>query len=248
MNDANGGSDFGKWNADRSGGFRSALSSMFGLQQAQHQAFIRSVMKQQRQTSIFNLPLHNLQAIVFDLETTGFHPYNGDEILSIGAVLAVGSRVQEETTFYSLINPQRPIPEKIRKLTQITDELAADAPPLKDVLLQFLAFVQRRVLIAHGTGHDKQFLNAALWRTAKIRLSHRVLDTMLVAKWLSPQLSSYDLDTLLEHYGIPIAVRHHALSDAMMTAQLWTVLLAEAEQRNIATLGDLYAYLSNHVT
>jgi len=236
------------WRAGKSGGLRGALSSVFGLQQAQHQAFIRSIMKEQRQTSVFDLPLHNLNAIVFDLETTGFNPYNGDEIISIGAVLTVGQEVVEGETFYSLVNPGRPIPQHVVELTGISDGMAAEAPDLKEVLPKFLAFVQRRILVAHGTGHDKQFLNAALWRTARIHLSHRVLDTILVAKWLRPNLPAYDLDTLLAEYEIPVTTRHHALSDAVMTAHLWTKFMAEIADRNITSLGDLYARLSTHVT
>jgi DNA polymerase-3 subunit epsilon len=197
---------------------------------------------------VFDLPLHNLNAIVFDLETTGFNPYNGDEIISIGAVLTVGQEVVEGETFYSLVNPGRPIPQHVVELTGISDGMAADAPDLKEVLPKFLAFVQRRILVAHGTGHDKQFLNAALWRTAKIHLSHRVLDTILVAKWLRPNLPAYDLDTLLAEYEIPVTTRHHALSDAVMTAHLWTKFMAEIADRNITSLGDLYARLSTHVT
>jgi DNA polymerase-3 subunit epsilon len=197
---------------------------------------------------VFDLPLHNLNAIVFDLETTGFNPYNGDEIISIGAVLTVGQEVVEGETFYSLVNPGRPIPQHVVELTGISDGMAAEAPDLKEVLPKFLAFVQRRILVAHGTGHDKQFLNAALWRTARIHLSHRVLDTILVAKWLRPNLPAYDLDTLLAEYEIPVTTRHHALSDAVMTAHLWTKFMAEIADRNITSLGDLYARLSTHVT
>jgi len=231
----------------RATGLRGAIASVFGLPQAQHQATIRSAMKDQRQTSIFELPLSDLQTVVFDLETTGFHPYNGDEIISLGAVITVGQMVQAEETFYSLVNPQRKIPDDITRLTRITNEMATVAPDLKEVLPLFLRYVQRRVLVAHGTGHDKQFLNAALWRTAKIHLSHRVLDTILVAKWLHPSWTSYDLDVLLDRYNIPVTTRHHALCDAIMTASLWTKLMAEIADRNITTLGDLYAHLSHHV-
>jgi DNA polymerase-3 subunit epsilon len=227
-------------------GWRGAISSMFGLAQTQHQSFIRSVMKDQRQTSVFELPLADLQAVVFDLETTGFNPEH-DEILSVGAVLCVGSDVHAEHTFYSMVKPNRKIPANIVELTNITDEMAADAPDVREVLTNFLRFVQRRVLIAHGTGHDKQFLNVALWRMAKIRLSHRVLDTILVARWLNPRLPSYDLDTVLDAYGIPIQDRHHALSDAIMTARLWSEFMREIASRRITTLGDLYAHLSQHV-
>lgn len=114
------------------------------------------------------------------------------------------------------------------------------------VLHDFMEFVGRRLLIAHASGHDKQFLNAALWRTSKINLNHRVLDMMMVAKWLEPNLEGYSLDDLLESCCIPITERHHALQDSIMTAKLWRNYLTRILERNITTLGDLYAYLSKH--
>lgn len=86
-----------------------------------------------------------------------------------------------------MVNPKRKIPEDIIELTGITNEMVADAPELIGVLSDFLEFVQQRILVAHATGHDKNFLNSALWRTSKVSLSHRVLDTMMIAKWLMPK-------------------------------------------------------------
>ncbi|GIQ68215.1 3-5 exonuclease [Xylanibacillus composti] len=228
------------------GGIAPAVASAFGAQNAQQMAFIRSVMKQKRNEPKFDTPLDDLQVVIFDLETTGFLHAGGDEIISIGAVKVTGRELDEEQSFYSLVNPNRPIPEDIQALTGITDEEAGQAPSLIDTLQKFMGFVERRILIAHGTGHDKQFLNAALWRTSRITLTHRVLDTILVAKWLNPNLSTYGLDELLDLYKIPVTIRHHALEDSLMTAKLWLCFLEEMRQRQVASLGDLYAHLSRH--
>jgi len=228
------------------GGFAPAVASAFGAQNAQQMAFIRSVMKQKRNEPKFDSPLQDLPVVVFDLETTGFQHAGGDEILSIGAVKATGKEIHEAETFYSLVNPNRSIPADIQQLTGITDEEAAQAPDLIDTLQKFMGYVERRILIAHGTGHDKQFLNAALWRTSRTTLTHRVLDTLMVAKWLNPNLPSYGLDELLELYRIPVTTRHHALEDSLMTAKLWQCFLEEMSRRQVTTLGDLYAHLSRY--
>ncbi len=181
------------------------------------------------------------------METTGFYPYNGDEIISAGGIIVRGDEpLDESRTFYSLVNPRRKVPRHITSLTGITNDMVGDAPDLMQVLHDFMEFIGKRVLIAHGSGHDKQFLNAALWRTSKVNLTHRVLDTMMVAKWLEPKRGTYGLDELLEHAGIPVTERHHALQDAIMTAKLWQAYLKEITFRNITTLADLYAYLSKH--
>ncbi|WP_169082036.1 3'-5' exonuclease [Paenibacillus sp. PL91] len=234
------------WNLYKMGGFTPAIASMLGSQNAQQMAFIRNVNKEQRKQSMFDMPLRELEVVVFDLETTGFYPTNGDEIISFGAVLMRNGEIVEGESFYSLVNPKRRIPKAIIELTGITNEMVQDAPDLMQVLHDFMEFVGRRLLIAHASGHDKQFLNAALWRTSKVNLNHRVLDTMLVAKWLEPNLEGYSLDELLESCCIPITERHHALQDSIMTAKLWQNYLARILERNITTLGDLYAYLSKH--
>jgi len=232
------------WHLYKMGGITPALASMFGVQNAQQMAFIRSMSKSQRKEPIMDQPLAELETVVFDLETTGFYPYNGDAILSFGAIVMRGAELQSEQTFYRLVNPERIIPERIVQLTGITDEMAAGAGGIMETLHDFMAFVGTRPLIAHASGHDKQFLDAALRRNTRMGLNHRVLDTMQVAKWLEPNRHGYGLDELLEDNDIEITVRHHALEDSIMTAKLWRCYLEKIISRNIITLGDLYAYLS----
>jgi DNA polymerase-3 subunit epsilon len=233
------------WQLYKMGGITPAINSMFNPQNAQQMAFIRSIMKEQRKNSLYDVQLDQMEAVVFDLETTGFSPYNGDEIISIGAVVVVGGEIQEKETFYSTVNPKRQIPEIIEKLTGITNDMVSNAPDLIQALRGFLEFVQQRVLIAHGSGHDKQFLNSALWKTSKVRLTHRLLDTMMIGNWLLPKLGSYGLDALLDTFQIEITQRHHALEDSLMTAKLWSKFLDEMALREVVTLGDLYSHLSH---
>ena len=234
------------WEIYKKGGITPAFASMLGSSNAHQMAFIRSAMKVQRQKSLFEMPLASLEAVVFDLETTGFNPHNGDEILSFGAAAVVGNQLVEDEQFYSLSNPGKPVSEEITSLTGITTEMASDAPELIEALHRFFEFVQKRILVAHAAGHDKPFLNAALWKTSKVSLTHRVLDTMMIAKWLHPSLAAYDLDALLNLYDIPIEGRHHALKDSIMTAKLWVRMVERILDRNVTTVGDLYMYLSKH--
>lgn len=234
------------WQLYKMGGIPSAIASVFDAQTAQQMAFIRSMMKEQRKNELYDMPLANLEVVVFDLETTGFSPYNGDQIIAIGAITVRGGEVCAEDRYYSLVNPKRTVPSEIERLTGLTDEMVSHAPELIEALHNFLGFVHRRVLVAHGSGHDKHFLNSALWRTSKTNLKHRLIDCMLIAKWLEPMSSSYDLDTLLDRYEIGVSQRHHALEDSMMTAKLWIKLIKKAQERDVTTLGDLYAHLSRY--
>jgi DNA polymerase-3 subunit epsilon len=234
------------WQLYKTGGLTPALASLFNPQTAQQMAFMRQMMKEQRKESLHDMPLHQLELVVFDLETTGFSPYNGDEIISFGAVSMIGGDVVDGSLHYSVVNPKRPIPPHIVELTGITNNEAEQSPELAEGLERFFAFVQQKVLVAHGLGHDKQFLNAALWKTSRISLNHRMLDTMMIAKWLLPRRKTYDLDTLLNEFGIEVTQRHHALEDAKMTAELWSKFMEQMKARNVDTLGELYAQLSHH--
>lgn len=234
----------GMWSLFKMGGVTPALNSMFSPQNARHMAFMRQVMKQQRNDFVMDEPLSEMDVVVFDLETTGFSPNAGDEIISFGAIAVKGHEIRTEETFYSLVNPGRPIPDHIARLTGIEDSAVSAAPSVMEGLRQFFEFTHKRILVAHASGHDKKFLNAALWRTSKVHMTHRVLDTLMIAKWLEPKRSDYSLDALLEDHGIPAGRRHHALEDSIMTAKLWVSFLKRIQARNIHTLGDLYAYLS----
>lgn len=239
----------GFWNRLKNGGMPSPLASMRGgetaQQTAQQMAFIRSLMREKRRPEVLHTPLSELETVIFDLETTGFSHQHGDEIMSFGAIKVVGEQIKEEECFYTLVNCQAAIPENITRLTGITEEMTSSAPSLMDGLHNFMSFVGQNVLVAHASSHDKAFLNAALWKTSKVQLTHRVLDTMMLARRLEPQRNNYTLDELLYAHEIPIRGRHHALEDAKMTAQLWVTYLREiSESGQVDTLGDLYAYLS----
>lgn len=241
----------GFWSSLRQGGMPSALASMRGggsaQQTAQQMAFIRSLMREKRRPEVLHTPLSELETVVFDLETTGFAYQHGDEIISIGAVKMIGTRILEDQTFYTLVNCQASIPANITDLTGISGDMTRNAPCLMDCLHDFMSFVGQSVLVAHASAHDKAFLNAALWKTSKVHLTHRVLDTMMLARWLEPHRSSYTLDELLAIHSIPISGRHHALEDSKMTAKLWAAYQEEIAARNqVDTLGDLYAYLSRN--
>lgn len=233
----------GLWNVLKGGSIPPRIASMLGAPSAQQIAFVRSLSKGQRKPETLHVPLAELKTAVFDLETTGFHYHYGDEILSFGAVKVDGERITEDM-YYSLCKPACAIPETIVSLTGITAEMVEDAPALLHSLRDFMGFVADRVLIAHGSAHDKAFLDVALWKTSKVHLGHRVLDTMMIARKLEPDRNISSLDDWLELYDIPILTRHHALEDSKMTAGLWVAIIHRLRDRGVITLGDLYSFLS----
>ena len=217
------------------------------------QAYERSIAKDKQRSkanqraNLLDMPLSELPVVIIDLETTGFEP-QADAIISMGGWHITGTNWDEgeDHSFYEMVNPGMRIPSYIESLTGITNNVAGQARRLSDVLPELLAFMDNRLIIAHGIGHDKAFLRTALWRCQKRTWNYRMLDTMLLAKWLNPEAKPFDLDTLTAHYEIPIEIRHHALFDAKATGELWIRFLEQSLAKRITTLRDMYMYLSRY--
>ena len=76
--------------------------------------------------------------VTLDLETTGFYP-NSCSITEIGAVRVRDRRIVDR--FQQLVNPLRPIPAQVVKLTGITDEMVAGLPTIDEVLPRFVSWL-----------------------------------------------------------------------------------------------------------
>ncbi|MBN6186093.1 3'-5' exoribonuclease [Aneurinibacillus sp. BA2021] len=189
--------------------------------------------------------LRTMRFVVFDTETTGFHPFAGDEVISIGAVVIQNGQLQESEYFHEYIRPTRPIPSIVTDITGISNEDVQDAPPALPVLHKFLSFVADSYLVAHCADFDVNFLNSRLKKLCKTKLYNPAIDTMTLAYHLLPTNTSYGLDVLLEQHNIEITGRHTALGDALMTAQLYIKFIEELERRGVHTLHSLESYVKS---
>lgn len=186
--------------------------------------------------------LKTMGFIVFDTETTGFYPFGGDRILSIGAVRIEKATIQEES-FHSYINPNRAIPQNIKELTGIEEAQVEEAPSFLEVFSSFLDFIEKRPLIAHCTDFDLNFINVELKKFCKTKITGLTFDTMNLASLLEKEDHPLTLDHLLSRYGLPKGRRHHALEDAQMTAQLFLHQLDELEKQGVYTLSQLEKFI-----
>lgn len=218
--------------------------NMQSVNNPQQMAFLRQMQRELKQQEVLKVPLNELNVVVLDIETTGFYPENGDEIISLGAIKIKKGKIQEDETFYSLIKCERLIPEKITSLTSITNEQVLDAPSLSEVLVSFFTFVQNSPLVAHHSNHEKQFLQYASKQLLRTPLKHRILDTSFLYRIVEPQSSMIRLEEFCEYYQIENQHRHHALEDARATAKIWCLYTERVMKEGYITLNDVYEQLA----
>lgn len=183
-----------------------------------------------------NLPLDG-EFVAFDLETTGLSAQH-DEITEIGAVILRDGQVVD--TFQAFVNPGRSIPQKIVDLTGITDAMVADAPPISQVLPEFLAFCGGRVLCAHNADFDVGFLTAAAERLG-LPFDPTYLDTLIFAQNLMPQLTNHKLDTVANALSLPDFNHHRASDDALTCGYLYLRFAKMLQERGLHDIQDINA-------
>jgi DNA polymerase-3 subunit epsilon len=219
-------------------------TSVFGAvqngQNSQQIAFMRQLQREMKAEETLSIPLDDLNVVVFDIETTGFFPEQGNEIISIGAVKVKGCRLQEEDIFYSLVRHEERLSDEIRELTGISDEDLKDAPPLEEALIQFYQFIKGDTLVAHHSSHEKNFMQHANWKLFRVPFKHRIVDTSFLSRIAEPNAEYVRLEDWCEHKEIPVADRHHALGDAILTAKLWCKYVDEVKGLGCRNLRDIY--------
>jgi DNA polymerase III subunit epsilon len=197
-------------------------------------------------TALADTPLKKLRYVVFDTETTGIRPSEGDELVAIAAVRIVNGRILTGETFERLINPGRSIPASSVRIHGITEDMARDKPPARIVLPQFKNFVGDGVLIAWNAAFDMRFLELKQ-DEAGVRFNNPVLDALLLSIYVSSDLTNHSLLATAERLGVVVTGRHTALGDAMATAAIWVKLLDLLEARGIRTLGQAFRISSRLV-
>ncbi|ELK44911.1 MULTISPECIES: exonuclease domain-containing protein [unclassified Halobacillus] len=208
-------------------------------------AYMRSLERQMKEKDVLSLPFNDLPITVFDLETTGFHPYNGDRILSIGAVKVKRGEVVKEDTFYSLVSSEVPPSDEITQLTGITEEMIHGAPSLQEVLREFYTYIKDDVLVAHHASHEKQFMQHATWLALKKKFQHRLVDTSFLTRLTLSEEHQLSLDACCDVYGITNEQRHHALHDAVAAAEIWVESARLVQGQGYSNLNDVYERLAN---
>jgi DNA polymerase III subunit epsilon len=166
-----------------------------------------------------------MREIVFDTETTGFRPNEGDRLVEIGCVELI-NKVETGRTYHAYFHPDRDMPAEAERVHGLSITFLSDKPRFHEGVEELLEFIGDAPLVAHNATFDFGFLNAELTSCGRPLVAmERMVDTLAIAKTRHPG-AKLSLDALCTRYGIDRShrVKHGALLDAQLLAQLYVEL------------------------
>lgn len=166
-----------------------------------------------------------MREIVFDTETTGLSPLNGDRIVEIGCI-ELFNRVETGRHFHSYFNPERAMPPEAEAVHGLSEKFLADKPRFADVVEELLMFIGEAPMIAHNAAFDFGFVNSELGQCGRPSVCmSRMVDTLSLARQKFPG-AKHSLDALCTRFGVDRSqrIKHGALLDAQLLAQVYVEL------------------------
>ena len=189
------------------------------------------------QTPICDVPL-----MAMDVETTGLNPAK-DGIVSVGILPMSVNSIQSSASRHWIVQPHVPLADESVAFHGITHSQVADAPKFVEILDELLKAISGHVLVVHCRAIERAFLNNALNRLIHEPIEIPMIDTMELEARLyrnQPPPSWWDrvirkkkynpvsirLADSRARYGLPFYKPHHALTDALATAELLQAQIA----------------------
>lgn len=181
-----------------------------------------------------------------DLETTGLDPKR-HRILSAGMVPVRAGVVHWGERWEALVRPpgDERLPEDGLRAHHILPGELEHAPPLSEVVPQIDARLREGVALLHFAPLDLGFLRSAFAACGLAWPKPRVVDTVELLQKLHHRRHHFTphptpprtaLPEAREDFGLPPYPNHHALTDALATAELFLALRAHLQARTLAEL------------
>ncbi|MBY4678241.1 3'-5' exonuclease [Marinobacterium arenosum] len=183
-------------------------------------------------------PLGEVPFVALDLETTGLNPRKHD-IVSVGLVPFDLQRIRCRDARHWILKPRRPLAKESVVIHGITHSEVRQAPDLLGVLEPLLESLAGRIVVVHYRHIERGFLDAVLKRRMGEGIEFPVVDTMelearlhrvrplgIWARLMGKKPVSIRLADSRTRYGLPYYQAHHALTDALATAELLQAQIA----------------------
>ena len=175
--------------------------------------------------------------VALDLETTGLH-VEQDAILEVAAVKFQGETILDQME--TLVAPGRSIPFRVQRLTGITPQQIASAPPFETISARLQQFLGEYPIVGHSIPFDAGFL-----RRRGLARTNSLIDTFELATVLLPSLPGYGLGQVAEALGLTVAPgRHRAMVDTLLAMDVFIALhrlLASVDTPILKDLANLDA-------
>lgn len=184
-------------------------------------------------------PLNQVPFVAMDFETTGLNPQKNG-IVSIGLVPFTLQRIRCRLSQHWVLDPGKPLNAESVVIHGITHSDIDEAPDLEKILPKLLEALAGRVVVVHHRGIEQPFLSAALKARIGEGVMFPVVDTLelearlhrgrAVGWWqhlLGKKPVSIRLADSRTRYNLPYYAPHHALTDALASAELLQAQIAD---------------------
>jgi DNA polymerase-3 subunit epsilon len=189
-------------------------------------------------------PVHQ-RWVVVDVETSGMD-ISSDELISIGAVamhedghVLPGDSIEIIVRQGTASSRENILVHGVGVGAQLTG-----VDPGKAIGM-FLEYVSTAPMLAFHAPFDRGFLARVIKFYVNQPFDNPWLDLAELAPALHPKLNLRSLDEWLGQFGIPVAARHSAASDAFATALLAARLLPEARRQGATSFGKMMKLARN---
>ena len=184
-------------------------------------------------------PWRRVPFAALDFETTGLDPAR-HEVVSFGVVPVEGGRVVLAGARYREVRPRGPVRPVSVTIHQLRPVDLAQARGIEEVRAELAAAIAGRFLLAWSGAVEAGFL-AAVFGGSIRRWERRIVDVLGLVRFLdrvggaAPPQGADALTAAARRLGVPVERPHHALDDALTTAQLFLVVMARLEALGATT-------------
>ncbi len=184
------------------------------------------------------LPWRQLELVSLDFEATGLD-FTRDTIVSFGVVPIRMGRIDVGEAVYELVDPGEVAPSPMSVTVhglRPVDLRGAQGPEAARAALASL--IAGRFLVTWAGGVEAGFLDVMYGGGVRSWL-RRCIDARELMLALDDPPAPFTLTSVAEHLGVPVASPHHAMDDALVTAQVFLVAGARLEASGVRTVRAL---------
>ncbi|MEP6973729.1 MAG: 3'-5' exonuclease [Actinomycetota bacterium] len=175
-----------------------------------------------------------------DFEATGLD-FDRDTIISFGVVPIDEARIDVGGAAYQLVDPADvPLNHDAIAIHGLRPVDLRGAPSLEAARVALRDALRRRFLVTWFAGVEAAFLDKVFGGGRKAWIQ-RAIDVRRLVAALEGTDVGLTLEACADRYGVPVASPHHALDDALVTAQLFLVTASKLAERGVRSVKDLQA-------